>query len=88
MILLQVRLGNSADTWALFYGTPIRRQHCANYMLSFERLLRSGAACDPDGMIQDALHGNAQGRLYRVMRELRDSAPPSEQAADQGLGGA
>jgi hypothetical protein len=25
-------------------------------------------------MIVDALHGNAQGRLYRVMCTLRDSA--------------
>jgi hypothetical protein len=79
MILLHVRLGNSPDGWALFYGTPIRRQHCANYTLSFERLLRSAAACDPDGMIQDALHGNAQGRLYRVMCELRDLPPTSVQ---------
>jgi hypothetical protein len=27
-------------------------------------------------MIVDALHGNAQGRLYRVMCEMRD-LPPS-----------
>jgi len=39
--------------------------HCENYIRSFERLLRAAAACDPDGMIVDAMNGNAQGRLYR-----------------------
>jgi len=73
MILLHVRQADAQDGWALFYGTPIRRQHCENYIRSFDRLLRSAAGCDPEGMIVDALHGNAQGRLYRVMCELRDS---------------
>jgi hypothetical protein len=73
MILLHVRLADSRDGWALFYGTPIRKQHCENYIRSFDRLLRSAAGCDPEGMIVDALHGNAQGRLYRVMCTLRDS---------------
>ena len=75
MILLQVRRPDARDGWALFYGTPIRRQHCENYIRSFERLLRSAAGCDPEGMIVDALHGNAQGRLYRVMCTMRDSPP-------------
>lgn len=75
MILLRVRLDDPQQAWALFYGTPIRRQHCETYIRSFERLLRNAAACDPDGMIVDAMHGNAQGRLYRVMCELRDLPP-------------
>ncbi|MBK7904108.1 MAG: hypothetical protein IPJ97_15075 [Proteobacteria bacterium] len=75
MILLHVRLADSPDGWALFYGTPIRKQHCESYIRSFERLLLSAAGCDPEGMIVDALHGNAQGRLYRVMCTLRDSPP-------------
>jgi hypothetical protein len=82
MILLRVRLGDAQAAWALFYGTPIRQQHCENYIRSFERLLRSAAGCDPEGMIVDALHGNAQGRLYRVMCEMRDSAPAAAQTAD------
>jgi hypothetical protein len=73
MILLHVRVADSRDSWALFYGTPIRAQHCENYIRSFERLLRSAAGCDPEGMIVDALHGNAQGRLYRVMCTMRDT---------------
>lgn len=75
MILLRVRLDDPRQAWALFYGTPIRQQHCETYIRSFERLLRSAAACDPDGMIVDAMHGNAQGRLYRVMCEMRDLLP-------------
>lgn len=75
MILLRVRLEDPRQAWALFYGTPIRQQHCETYIRSFERLLRSAAACDPDGMIVDAMNGNAQGRLYRVMCEMRDLPP-------------
>jgi hypothetical protein len=81
MILLHVRLADSRAGWALFYGTPIRTQHCENYIRSFERLLRSAAGCDPEGMIVDALHGNAQGRLYRVMCTLRDARPAGAQLA-------
>lgn len=82
MIMLRVRQDDERDAWQLFYGTPIRRQHCETYIRSFERLLRSAAACDPDGMIVDALHGSAQGRLYRVMCELRDSPPAGVSTAD------
>ena len=81
MILLRLRMDDSRDAWALFYGTPIREKHSDSYIRSFERLLRSAAACDPEGMIVDALHGNAQGRLYRVVCELRDSPPTSVQTA-------
>ena len=82
MILLRVRQVDAREAWNLFYGTPIRTQHCENYIRSFEWLLRSAAACDPESMIVDALHGNAQGRLYRVMCELRDSPPASVRTAD------
>ena len=78
LILLRARIGDEREAWKLFYGTPIRRQHCDTYIRSFERLLRSAAACDPEGMIVDALHGNAQGRLYRLMCTMRDSPPPGE----------
>jgi hypothetical protein len=76
MILMRFNVDEPRDAWPLFYGTPIRQQHCENYIRSFERLLRSAAGCDPEGMIVDALHGNAQGRLYRLICEMRD-LPPS-----------
>lgn len=78
MILMRFNVDEPRDAWPLFYGTPIRQQHCENYIRSFERLLRSAAACDPEGMIVDALHGSAQGRLHRVICEMRDLPPSGE----------
>lgn len=78
MIMMRFKVDEPRDAWLLFYGTPIRTQHCENYIRSFERLLRSAVACDSDGMIVEALHGSAQGRLHRVMCEMRD-LPPSGQ---------
>ena len=75
LLLLRVN-SDPAPAWALFWGTPIRTRHCEKFIHSFERLLRAAASCDPDGMIADAVHGNAQGRLYAIMRELRDNPPP------------
>ena len=75
LLLLRVSLEPPAG-WALFWGTPIRARHCETFIHSFERLLRAAEGCDPDGMIADALRGGAHGRLYAIMRELRDSPPP------------
>jgi hypothetical protein len=75
--LLSLRFrGNAAEGWALFWGTPIRTRHCETFISSFERLLRTAKGCDPDGMIADAVRGNAQGRLYEIMCSLRDNPPP------------
>jgi hypothetical protein len=87
MILLRFGIENTLEAWTLFYGTPIRKQHCENYIKSFERLLRSAAGCDPENMIVDALHGNAQGRLYRVMCELRDAPPVGKIEVARHTGG-
>jgi hypothetical protein len=59
----------------LFYGTPIRTRHTESYVRAFERLLRAAAECDPDGMISDALLGDAAGRLYKIMADLRVNPP-------------
>ena len=75
LLLLRVN-SEPAEGWALFYGTPIRKRHCETFIRAFERLLRAAEGCDPDGMIADALRGNAQGRLYAIMCDLRDSPPP------------
>jgi hypothetical protein len=79
LLLLRVN-ADPVPGWALFWGTPIRARHCEGFIHSFERLLRAAASCDPDGMIADALHGGAQGRLYTVMRQLRDTPPPGAQS--------
>ncbi len=75
MISLRFSAGTPEEKWAFFYGTPIRAKHCETFIQSFERLVRSAQGCDPDEMIVDALTGNAQGRLYRIMCELRDGPP-------------
>lgn len=76
MMGLRFRTSDPRAVYALFYGTPIRTRHCETFIYSFERLQRTARSCDPDGMIVDALDGNAQGRLYRIMCELRDAPPP------------
>jgi len=75
LLLLRVN-SEPPEGWALFWGTPIRKRHCETFILSFERLLRAAEGCDPEGMIADALRGNAQGRLYATMCDLRDAPPP------------
>jgi hypothetical protein len=67
------------DGFDLFYGTPIRTRHTESYVRAFERLMRAAAECDPDGMISDALLGDAAGRLYKIMAELRESPPDGAQ---------
>ena len=75
LISLRFGAGTPEAKWTLFWGTPIRTRHCESFIHSFERLVRAAQGCDPEGMIVDALHGNAQGRLYRVMSELRAGPP-------------
>jgi hypothetical protein len=75
--LMLLRVGRDpVPGWQLFWGTPIRTRHCEAFIHSFERLLRAAEDCDPDGMIRDAVRGNAQGRLYTMMCNLRDNPPP------------
>jgi len=71
LIMMRFLQDEESDPRELFYGTEIRRQHCQDFIRSFERLLKSAEGCDPDGMIVDALLGSAQGRLYRIMCEYR-----------------
>jgi hypothetical protein len=75
LLLLRVN-SDPVPGWQLFWGTPIRTRHCESFIHSFERLLRAAESCDPDGMIRDAVRGNAQGRLYQMMCDLRDNPPP------------
>jgi len=75
LISLRFGAGTPEAKWTLFWGTPIRTRHCESFIHSFERLVRAAQGCDPEGMIVDALHGNAQGRLYRIMCELRAGPP-------------
>jgi hypothetical protein len=77
--LMSVRVGLSdRDDYDLFFGTPIRTRHSETYLLAFRRLLEAAEGCDPEGMIRDALLGDAPGRLYQALAALRSAAPRAE----------
>jgi hypothetical protein len=67
------------EAFELYYGTPIRTRHCETVVRAFERLLRVAESCDPDGMIRDALLGDASGRLYQSMTAARANPPAGTQ---------
>jgi hypothetical protein len=67
-----IRVGD-AEAHALFFATPIRTRHSDAFASTFLRLLRNAEACDPDGLIRDAILGNGSGRLYSLMTRLRDN---------------
>ncbi len=61
--------GDEQDMCDLLYGTEIRTRHTNNFIRQYGRLLEGAKACDPDGMIVDAILGSAHGRLYNIMIE-------------------
>ena len=66
---LTITFLDDGEPESLFYGTEIRRRHCANFMNTFERLCRLAQNCDVDGIIEDSLMQNAFGLLYRRMQQ-------------------
>jgi hypothetical protein len=60
---------------ALFFGNEDRTMHTQNFIRVFGRLIEEARACDPQGMIADAVQGSATGLLYAIMREHRDGIP-------------
>ena len=65
----------AVEGYPLFFGTPVRTRHTEAFIATFERLLRNAEACDPDGLIKDAILGNGSGRLYSLITRLRDNPP-------------
>jgi hypothetical protein len=57
-----------------FWETAIRSQHSQNFIRNFERLASLAGACDPEGVIADALRDSTSGRVYRFMLESRPAA--------------
>ena len=51
----------------LLYGTEIRARHSNNFIRQFCRLIDNAKACDPDGMLVDAICDSAHGKLYYIM---------------------
>ncbi len=69
----------ATEAFPLFFGTPVRTRHSESFISTFERLIKNAAACDPDGLICDAILGNGSGRLYSLMTRLRDQRPDGAQ---------
>jgi hypothetical protein len=62
----------------LFFGTDVRARHSQTILEVFGRMLEMVRACDPQGVIEDAILGSGHGTLYRILRELeaeRTGAP-------------
>lgn len=72
------------ESFDLFWGTPVRTRHAQTYVANFERMLRNAQACDPDGLICDAILGDGSGRLYSLMTRLRDERPDGAQIVPAG----
>ncbi len=49
----------------LFWGTPIRARHSESLIATFEKLVANAEACDPDGMISDAIRSDAHGQCHQ-----------------------
>jgi len=76
--LLSLHWQSGGTAGDFFLGTEQRRRYTDAFILTFERLLATGRACDPDGMITDAIAGSPHGFVYGVMLQYRDGVPFSE----------
>ncbi|MFT6051548.1 MAG: hypothetical protein ACI9B9_001191 [Halioglobus sp.] len=60
----------------MYFGTPIRKRHTENYIITFEKLLNAAREIDTDDMISNALlHGSAAGQQYRVVKYIQGDDP-------------
>jgi hypothetical protein len=67
LIALHYRALGPANSYDLFFGTPIRTRHSENFMHTFERLLNRAEESDPEGLITDAVRGSSHGIIYSIM---------------------
>jgi len=55
-----------------YFGTPIRKRHTDNYVITFEKLLKAAREVDTEDMISNALlHGTAEGRQYHIIKYIQ-----------------
>ena len=56
----------------MYFGTPIRKRHTENYVITFEKLLNAAREIDKEDMISNALlHGSAAGQQYRIVKYIQ-----------------
>ncbi len=68
-----VQSGKSSRDY--FFGTQESADSSRTYMRLFARLAEEARACDPQGMIADAVIGSATGFLYAILREHAEGIP-------------
>ncbi len=68
-----VQSGKSSRDY--FFGTEASADSSQTYMRLFARLAEEARACDPQGMIADAVIGSATGFLYAILREHKEGVP-------------
>jgi hypothetical protein len=59
----------------IFFGSVEVERLSLAFLRIFARLLEEARACDPEGIIADALTGSATGFLYAILLEHRDGIP-------------
>jgi hypothetical protein len=74
MMALYFRAENPDSARELFVGTEVRARHSRTIRDTFGRLLVKVRACDSDGVIEDALLGGSNGRIYQIIGELDPQA--------------
>jgi hypothetical protein len=74
MMALYFRAENPDSARELFFGTEVRARHSRTIRDTFGRLLVKVRACDSDGVIEDALLGGSNGRIYQIIGELDPQA--------------
>jgi hypothetical protein len=64
---LFISAAGEQDMMDLFFGTEIRTRHTKNFIRQYDRIFNAAKACDPEGMIADAITASGHGLLYRIM---------------------
>lgn len=70
MMAIRYRADDLEAQRYLFFGTEVRARHSQTIRNTFDRLLVKVRDCDPDGVIEDALLGSSNGRIYNIICEL------------------
>ncbi len=74
--LLQMSLQmDEAESYDLFYGTPIRARHSNHFIFAFERMVRRAAELDTEDMIRDSLLASAHAFMYNIAKRHQANAP-------------
>ncbi|MFT5484568.1 MAG: hypothetical protein ACI9GW_003235 [Halieaceae bacterium] len=74
-LLRVMLLGDDRYRFKVLFGTPIRTRHTENFMFNFERMMKSARDCDEEGIIADALTGNAHGFVYNRIQSALANVP-------------